>query len=77
MSLPTLMTLLQIVDTFSIPYPKASERVSHAKSKKCDVILPLLSILCFLLDEKFCDKKESNFSLYCGEYLAVTSLFFA
>ena len=25
----------------------------------------LLPILCFLLDERFCDKKESIFSLYC------------
>ena len=25
----------------------------------------LLPILCFLLDERFCDKKESNFSLHC------------
>ena len=25
----------------------------------------LLPILCFLLYERFCDKKESNFSLYC------------
>lgn len=38
---------------------------SCAYSKKQLSFCHLLPILCFLLDERFCDKKETNFSLHC------------